>query len=245
MPNSQDGGSQSDDALTIIKQQTATLSTSLASLHTRLDHLQPQNTSRSCHTASQTTHATSSTPSSEASVDKPNEPEPTDEVDNRKLQLLYKIFNNAQKKKLDVKLFEIYNGRRDKRVLDQWLFKMEVYLSNTDLIESKKVALASFLLKDTAFLWWQRRVADGKYTPSWDKFRHAIRKAFEPANADSHGRSSLRRLSQTGSLATYITEFQRLTMEIESLGPSDKLHSFIDGLEPNLKDDVHKYNPTT
>ncbi|MCO5602188.1 hypothetical protein L7F22_056316 [Adiantum nelumboides] len=81
-------------------------------------------------------------------------------------------------------------------------------------------------------------------TPSWDKFRRAIRKAFEPANADFHARSSLRRLSQTASLVAYIAEFQRLTLEIETLSPSDKLHSFIDGLERNLKDDVHKYNPT-
>ncbi|MCO5558206.1 hypothetical protein L7F22_011785 [Adiantum nelumboides] len=69
--------------------------------------------------------------------------------------------------------------------------------------------------------------------------------AFEPANADFHARSSLRRLNQTGSLAAYITEFQRLTLEIETLSPSDKLHSFIDGLEPNLKDDVHKFDPAT
>ncbi|MCO5600903.1 hypothetical protein L7F22_055020 [Adiantum nelumboides] len=111
--------------------------------------------------------------------------------------------------------------------------------------KSKKVALASSLFKDTAFLWWNRRVADGKHTPSWQKFRSAIRKAFEPANADFHARSSLRRLSQTGSLAAYITEFQRLTLEIETLSPSDKLHSFIDELEPNLKDDVHKFDPDT
>ncbi|MCO5605859.1 hypothetical protein L7F22_060043 [Adiantum nelumboides] len=122
---------------------------------------------------------------------------------------------------------------------------MEVYLSNTDLIECKKVALASSLEKDTAFLWWNRQVANGKRTPSWQKFRSAICKAFEPANTDFHARSSLRRLNQTGSLAAHITEFQRLTLEIETLSPSDKLHSFIDGLEPNLKNDVHKFDPAT
>ncbi|MCO5555375.1 hypothetical protein L7F22_008921 [Adiantum nelumboides] len=95
---------------------------------------------------------------------------------------------------------------------------------------------------DTAFLWWNRRVTDGKRMTSWQKFRSAIRKAFEPTNADFHARYSLRRLNQTGSLAAYITEFQRLTLEIETLSPSDKLHSFIDGLEPNLKDDVHKFD---
>ncbi|MCO5564124.1 hypothetical protein L7F22_017780 [Adiantum nelumboides] len=188
---------------------------------------------------------TSTPPSSEAFVEENVEPDPAAEVDNCELQFLYKIFNTAQKKKLDVKLPEQYNGHRDKRVLDQWLFKMEVYLSNMDLIESKKVALASSLLKDTAFLWWNRRVADSKRTPSWQKFRSAIRKAFEPANADFHARSTLRLLNQTGSLAAYIIEFQRLTLEIETLSPSDKLHSFIDGLEPNLKDDVHKFDPAT
>ncbi|MCO5595312.1 hypothetical protein L7F22_049353 [Adiantum nelumboides] len=102
-----------------------------------------------------------------------------------------------------------------------------------------------FTIKGPVFLWWNRRVADGTRTPSWHKFRRAIYKAFEPANADFHARSSLRRLNQTGSLAAYITEFQRLTLEIEILSPSDKLHSFIDGLEPNLKDDVHKFDPAT
>ncbi|MCO5592662.1 hypothetical protein L7F22_046665 [Adiantum nelumboides] len=97
----------------------------------------------------------------------------------------------------------------------------------------------------TAFLWWQRRVTDGKHTPSWQKFRSAIRKAFEPANADFHARSSLRRLNQTSSLAAYITEFQRLTLEIETFSPPNKLHSFIDGLEPTLKDDVHKFDSAT
>ncbi|MCO5604852.1 hypothetical protein L7F22_059026 [Adiantum nelumboides] len=203
-----------------------------------------ENTSRSRPVVSRTTNAASSTPSSEASMEEQHEPDPTDEVDNCEPQLLYKIFNAAQKKKLDLKLPEPYTSRRDKRVLDQWLFKMEVYLSNTDLVESKKVALASSLLKGIAFLWWQRRVLMVN-TPSWDKFRRAIRKAFEPVNADFHGRSSLHRLSQTGSLAAYITKFQTLTLEIETLSPSDKLHSFIDGLEPNLKDDVHKYNATT
>ncbi|MCO5563767.1 hypothetical protein L7F22_017414 [Adiantum nelumboides] len=79
MPNSQNGGGQSDDALTIIKEQMTTLSTSLASLHTCLDQMQAQNTSRSCPTASRTTPATSSTPSG-ASVDEPNELDPTDEL---------------------------------------------------------------------------------------------------------------------------------------------------------------------
>ncbi|MCO5553439.1 hypothetical protein L7F22_006960 [Adiantum nelumboides] len=198
MLTSHDGEGQPKDALALIKEQMATLFANFASLHTRLDQMHVENTSQRRPVASRTTHAASFTPSCEASVDEQNEPTPTDEVDNRELQLLYKFFNVAQKKKLDVKLPEPYNGRCDKRVLDQWLFKMEVCLSNTDLVESKKVALASSLLKDTAFLWWQRRVADSKHTPSWDKFRRAIRKAFEPANADFHAQSSLRRLSQTG-----------------------------------------------
>ncbi|MCO5605183.1 hypothetical protein L7F22_059363 [Adiantum nelumboides] len=245
MSTSQQGAGTQEDAITLLREQMLAIQQSLSSLTSRLDHIESQATSGGQQTTSRLQQRTSTPPSSEASVEENVEPDPTAEVDNRELQLLYKIFNTAQKKKLDVKLPEPYNGRRDKRVLDQWLFKMEVYLSNTDLIESKKVALASSLLKDTAFLWWNRRVADGKHTPSWQKFRSAIRKAFEPANADFHARSSLRRLSQTGSLAAYITEFQRLTLEIETLSPSDKLHSFIDGLEPNLKDDVHKFDPAT
>ena len=64
-----------------------------------------------------------------------------------------------------------------------------------------------------------------------------------PANAAFHKRSVLRRLTQKSSLAAYIAQFQRLTLEVDSFSPDDLLHNFVDGLEPKIRDDVYKYNP--
>ncbi|MCO5554394.1 hypothetical protein L7F22_007924 [Adiantum nelumboides] len=122
---------------------------------------------------------------------------------------------------------------------------MEIYFANHELVEPKKVALAASLLKDTAFLWWQRRVALGKTTHTWENFKQVLYKAFIPASADFHARSALRHLCQTGSVAAYISQFQKLNLEIMTLSLDDLLHYFIDGLEPNLRDDVHKANPLT
>ncbi|MCO5600145.1 hypothetical protein L7F22_054253 [Adiantum nelumboides] len=80
MPTSHDGEGQPEDALALIKEQMATLSANFASLRTRLDQMHAENTSRSRPVASRTTHAASSTPSFEASVDERNEPHPTDEA---------------------------------------------------------------------------------------------------------------------------------------------------------------------
>ncbi|MCO5565073.1 hypothetical protein L7F22_018744 [Adiantum nelumboides] len=79
MPTSHDGEGQQEDALALIKEQMATLLANFASLHTRLGLMQAENTSRSRPAASRTTHAASSTPSFEASVDERNEPDPIDE----------------------------------------------------------------------------------------------------------------------------------------------------------------------
>ncbi|MCO5570474.1 hypothetical protein L7F22_024196 [Adiantum nelumboides] len=117
--------------------------------------------------------------------------------------------------------------------------------TSSSSVHADEARILLSLLKDTAFLWWQRRVTDGKHTLTWDKFRRALRKAFVPTNADFHARSSLRHLSHTGSLTAYISQFQKLTLKINSLSADGLLHYFVDGLEPTLQDDVHKYNPTT
>ncbi|MCO5557364.1 hypothetical protein L7F22_010927 [Adiantum nelumboides] len=156
-----------------------------------------------------------------------------------------KLLKRMEALEKSVKILEIENAKLKEEVIS---LKEEMAASKElreegEIQETDKVAIKEKSQRNLSKQW--RWVADGKRTPSWQKFRSAICKAFEPANADFHARFSLRRLSQTGSLAAYITEFQRLTLEIETLSPSDKLHSFIDGLEPNLKDDVHKFDPAT
>lgn len=109
-------------------------------------------------------------------------PDPSYQIKNLNFCINYSPMQ--KKKNMDVKLLEAYNGHRNKRAVHHWIYKMEVYFSNIELPESKKVALASTMLKDTVFLWWQRRINQNKSIPTWEKFRRALRKAFEPANAE-------------------------------------------------------------
>ena len=185
-----------------------------------------------------------------ASVDG-QQPEPADpippEVESNDLKALYRLLQigNTTNKKLDIKAPEAYTGQRNKKTIDQWLYKLNLYFENYQLSDKKKVTYAASLLKDTAFLWWQRRTMDGKTITTWEKFERALRKQFTPANAEFQARTRFRHLIQTGSLASYISQFTSLTLEIGDLPADEKLHAFIDGLHPMLRMEVHKYNPLT
>ncbi|MCO5579839.1 hypothetical protein L7F22_033701 [Adiantum nelumboides] len=99
---------------TLLKEQMAAPQYSLFSITTRLEQMQTEVPSGPQHTSLRTPHMDSSPSSSEASGDEQEDPDRTAEVDYRELQLLYRIFSFAQKKKLD----EPYNSRGEKRVLD-------------------------------------------------------------------------------------------------------------------------------
>ena len=53
-----------------------------------------------------------------------------DEVDNEEFKTLYKLLKLNSQKKVKIRPPSPYDGKRDQRRIDQWLFKLETYFSN-------------------------------------------------------------------------------------------------------------------
>ncbi|KAL9664253.1 hypothetical protein QQ045_019652 [Rhodiola kirilowii] len=54
---------------------------------------------------------------------------------------------------------------------------------------------------------------------------------------------AIKLLTQTGSLATYIKEFETLSIRTPGLSPSNLLHHFIAGLRPDIKREFTLFCP--
>ena len=80
-----------------------------------------------------------------------------------------------------------FNGKRDVKELDNFLWHMERYFEAIALMdEATKVRTATLYLTDNATLWWRRRFADiekGTCTiDTWDAFKREIKRQFYHEN---------------------------------------------------------------
>lgn len=89
-----------------------------------------------------------------------------------------------------------YNGTRDAKELDNFLWQMQQYFEAISLEDERiKVRTASLYLSDTAILWWRRRCQDierGTVTiDTWDDFKREIQRQFYPENVEFLARRNL------------------------------------------------------
>ena len=138
--------------------------------------------------------------------------------------------------KVDVPKPMSYDGQRDAREVDNFLWHMEQYFKAISLEdEQMKVQTAILYLKDTATLWWRRRHGDierGTCTiDTWDSFKRELKKQFYPENAAFLARRNLKRLKQTGSIRDYVKAFSTLMLDIQDMTEVDLLFNFMDGLQ--------------
>jgi hypothetical protein len=79
--------------------------------------------------------------------------------------------------KLDVKFaLPMFNGDANPEKLDNWIQQVEVYCRVQHINEEEvKVQLTSLRLKDTALVWWERKLRDiskcGNFLSSWLEFK--------------------------------------------------------------------------
>ena len=80
-----------------------------------------------------------------------------------------------------------FNGKRDAKELDNFLWHMECYFEAIALMdEATKVHTTTLYLIDNATLWWRRRFVDiekGTCTiDTWDAFKREIKRQFYHEN---------------------------------------------------------------
>lgn len=127
-----------------------------------------------------------------------------------------------------------YDGRRDAKDVENFLWQMEVYFEGVNLIdEAMKVRTAFMYLTYMASLWWHRKdavVENGACRiDTWDEFKRELKRQFYPENVVYEARKKLRELKQKGTISDYVKEFTTLMLQIPSMLKDVLLFYFIDG----------------
>ncbi|RVW23067.1 hypothetical protein CK203_102456 [Vitis vinifera] len=129
-----------------------------------------------------------------------------------------------------------FNGKRDTKELDNFLWHMERYFEAIALTdEATKVHTATLYLIDNATLWWRRRFVDiekGTCTiDTWDAFKREIKRQFYPENMAYLARKNMKRLKHTGLIREYVKEFSTLMLEISNMSKEKLLFNLMDNLQ--------------
>ncbi|CAL8135286.1 unnamed protein product [Prunus armeniaca] len=129
-----------------------------------------------------------------------------------------------------------YNGKREAKELDTFLWNIERYFKYLKLEDDEpKINTATLFLTDNALMWWRRRsmeIEQGTFTlENWDDFKKDIMLHFYPENAKYEAKEKLRWLKQTGNVKDYVAMFTNLLFEVPSMTDEDKLMYFMSGLQ--------------
>ena len=150
-------------------------------------------------------------------------------------------------KRIEVPKPKAFNGSRNAREIDNFLWSMEQYFEATNMTDFvSQVRTTTMYLTDTAMLWWRRRhgeIQRGLFAlNSFEDFKRDLKRQFYPENAEDEARGRLRRLKQTGGVRDYVKEFTTLLLEVPDTSDRDALFLFMDGLVPWAKQELRRRN---
>jgi hypothetical protein len=140
-----------------------------------------------------------------------------------------------------------FNGSRDAIAVENWIGDVDQYFKFTKMPVDKEFDFAILLLEGNAKVWWRRyaMIKKDDAPASWEELQEAIRDYFVPAGAYVQARSRLYYLRQTGSVQSYIEEFQEIRMVVGNVSEPEALDKFVRGLRLPVEEHVRIHNPQT
>jgi len=106
---------------------------------------------------------------------------------------------------------ELFSGEKA-RLVNDWLAAVKRYLMLSGVEETKWIAYAVTMLTSTALSWWnsvelsnsEKSILDY----GWSEFVDLVRERFVPVSSEAVAMSKISQWKQTGSVASYISQFQ-------------------------------------
>lgn len=138
--------------------------------------------------------------------------------------------------KLDVPLFDGSDAHG-------WIFKISQFFTYHHTPEEDRITIASFYLDGPALAWYQWMHRNQQIV-SWTQFLTALETRFAPTAYDDP-RGKLFKLTQSTTVAAYLTEFEALANRLEGLSPSDLLSCFISGLKTEIRREILALRPSS
>ncbi|KAI5324160.1 hypothetical protein L3X38_033233 [Prunus dulcis] len=126
--------------------------------------------------------------------------------------ILNKTRTPKEPKVLDSFKPKFYNGKREAKELDTFLWNIERYFKYLELEDDEpKINTATLFLTDNALMWWRHRsmeIEQDTFTlETWDDFKKDIMLHFYPENVKYEAKEKLRWLTQTRSVKDYVSTF--------------------------------------
>ena len=148
-----------------------------------------------------------------------HEEELRQEVAIYKMALSARLMPTHEAPRVDVPKPHSFNGNRDAKELDNYLWHMERYFEAIGLNdEVTKVRTATLYLLDIATLWWRRKFVEmerGTCTiDTWADFKRELKKQFYPEDVEYMARKKIKHLKHTGSIRDYVKEFSSLMIQV-------------------------------
>ena len=122
-----------------------------------------------------------------------------------------------------------------------WIFKISQFFDYHRTPDDERIQVASFYLDGAALSWFQWMHRNDQL-PSWSSFLQAQELRFAPSLYDDP-RGALFKLSQHGSVNSYLAEFEALANRIVGLPTPFLLSCFISGLAPDIRREVLALQP--
>lgn len=105
--------------------------------------------------------------------------------------------------------------------------------------EAERLTIVAFYMDDRALAWFQWMNGNGRFT-SWLVFLQAVQTRFAPSQYEDPT-GVLFKLTQRGTVAQYLAEFEELANRIICLPPPFLLSCFVSGLSPNIHREVQAH----
>lgn len=147
---------------------------------------------------------------------------------------------------------DAFEGKRDFLAVSSWIFKMEQYLSltqlsnpTTNISDENRITFASSFFTGNAASWWFTVVRSGQIPSSWNDFKALVVNEFIPNDHERRARDKLRRLKQTLSVSKYLSECRNCTLGINDISDGEKFDRFVQGLKKDIRVEVLKSQCST
>lgn len=124
-----------------------------------------------------------------------------------------------------------------------WIFKISQFFTYHQTLEEDRITIASFYLDGPALAWYQWMHRNQQIV-SWTQFLTALETRFTPTAYDDP-RGKLFKLTQSTTVAAYLTEFEALANRLEGLSPADLLSCFISGLKTEIRREILALRPSS
>ena len=131
---------------------------------------------------------------------------------------------------------KIFNGNRNMKELENFLWDMEQFFRVAHVLDGEKVSITSMYLIGDAKLWWRTRIEDDveferPQIITLETLKNELKDQFLPTNTSWVAKESLKRLRHIESVRKYVKEFNSLMLDIKNMSKEDKFFNFMFGLQ--------------